>query len=462
MNNELVTTEDISFLTQQSQSELNMILAGMTSLIDDTNNKVKILEDQTWFQRMYRTVLGKNKATQQDIQRNHEKLSLYSIEAIAGLYEKNCVSQQAIMSLGNQINELYINHIKLKQMLGELVFKLNEKIESIDNFHMLNTEISQGIYSSHSPLAAICAILSQLDKRSIQDARKMNVLKRTMQSSGLISDTLISMEYYLFETINIPYEDVGSTYLELSTISRNPMSKVMMLVIENYHFLNEMARKMKSKNKIIDSVVYAELLDPKAEFSTSQLFESFIDSKLLLYENMVPNLESGYEQPAFEVNGPTDSSYFIFDEISGSIKGYSDDGPKDVIIPAEINGIPVTVIGPEAFANSNLTSVEISDSVTYIGYKAFANNNLSSINIPKSVSYIRSETFADNNLTSVEIPYSVHFIKSKAFANNNLSSVVLPESVSFDSSSFDSDVEVVQRISKYLMYSNFELHNYLK
>ncbi len=44
----------------------------------------------------------------------------------------------------------------------------------------------------------------------------------------------------------------------------------------------------------------------------------------------------------------------------------------DVTIPATINGLPVTRIGPRAFYGcSNLTSVTIPDSVTCIGEEAF-------------------------------------------------------------------------------------------
>ena len=66
-------------------------------------------------------------------------------QAIAELYNRNCIDHQVMLSLGTQLNEIYIDHLQLKNMLGSFVSKLNEKIDSIDNFHMLITEIEQGV-----------------------------------------------------------------------------------------------------------------------------------------------------------------------------------------------------------------------------------------------------------------------------------------------------------------------------
>ena len=53
--------------------------------------------------------------------------------------------------------------------------------------------------------------------------------------------------------------------------------------------------------------------------------------------------------------------------------------PLNLVIPNEIDGLPVTKIGWAAFSNNHLTSVFIPNSVTTIANLAFDNNNLSSI-----------------------------------------------------------------------------------
>ena len=78
-------------------------------------------------------------------------------------------------------------------MLGAFVSKLNEKIDSVDNFHMLATEIDQGIYSFDTPIFAICKIISQFDKRILDDSRKLDIIRRSMVSQNIINDEQISL-----------------------------------------------------------------------------------------------------------------------------------------------------------------------------------------------------------------------------------------------------------------------------
>ena len=112
-----------------------------------------------------------------------------------------------------------------------------------------------------------------------------------------------------------------------------------------------------------------------------------------------------------------------------TITSYDTSGGLAIIIPSEINGIPVTAIATDAFKNKGLTSVEIPNSVTSIGYAAFLNNQLTSVVIPNSVTSIGNSAFYNNKLTSVEIPNSVTSIGNSAFYNNKLTSVVIPNSV---------------------------------
>ena len=64
---------------------------------------------------------------------------------------------------------------------------------------------------------------------------------------------------------------------------------------------------------------------------------------------------------------------------------------------------PVTAIGDNAFANRQLTSVDIYSGVTIIGDNAFANNQLTSVRIPPSVAAIGKHAFANNQLQSAGI-----------------------------------------------------------
>ena len=74
-------------------------------------------------------------------------------------------------------------------------------------------------------------------------------------------------------------------------------------------------------------------------------------------------------------------------------------------------------IGESAFANSNVVSVVIPDSVTYIGHGAFSDcRDLVSVTIGSGMTGIGSEAFSScTELTSITFPESVTSIGGVAF-----------------------------------------------
>jgi hypothetical protein len=97
----------------------------------------------------------------------------------------------------------------------------------------------------------------------------------------------------------------------------------------------------------------------------------------------------------------------------------------DVVIPSIIENVTVNYIGNAAFANKELTSVTIPDSVTTIGMNAFYGNQLTDVTIGSGVTRIESRAFANNQLASVIIPENVTSIGIRAFAYNHLTSITI-------------------------------------
>ena len=145
--------------------------------------------------------------------------------------------------------------------------------------------------------------------------------------------------------------------------------------------------------------------------------------------------------PYEDMYTPTDASCFTTttnEDNTITITDYDASCGKDVVIPKTINDLTVTIIGngvwnngnlEKSFANKNLTSVVIPDSVTTIGENAFDSNQLTSVTIPDSVTTIGNSAFDSNQLTSVFIPDSVTTIGDYAFYGNQLTSVTIGNNV---------------------------------
>jgi len=112
------------------------------------------------------------------------------------------------------------------------------------------------------------------------------------------------------------------------------------------------------------------------------------------------------------------------------ITGYSG-SVRAVTIPASIEGLPVTEIANNAFANRNITSVVVPSSITTIGDGAFSNcQQLTSITLHDNIRSIGVNAFRRTAITSITLPARITLISQGTFAEcRNLTSIVIPEGV---------------------------------
>lgn len=122
-----------------------------------------------------------------------------------------------------------------------------------------------------------------------------------------------------------------------------------------------------------------------------------------------------------------DETYYILQDIGT--------GAADIVIPSTYGGLPVRVIGEEAFSEAldaarvRLVSVVIPDSVTALGKAAFRDcTGLADVSIGQGVTRIEDSTFFYcTSLESVKLPAGVTHIGDFALAGcTGLKSIEIP------------------------------------
>lgn len=157
---------------------------------------------------------------------------------------------------------------------------------------------------------------------------------------------------------------------------------------------------------------------------------------LLLCAVMVIGMCSFLPEMAALAATPTDEQWFYFDQTTGTITGYHQNpaAPKDIIIPAQINGVDVMAIGDGAFAGFDLTAVafEEGSKVTAIPNHAFDNNPaLATVVLPDAVTSIGNYAFHNcRALIEINAPSALKHVGNNAFYScNNLTKFELPDEV---------------------------------
>ena len=138
------------------------------------------------------------------------------------------------------------------------------------------------------------------------------------------------------------------------------------------------------------------------------------------------------EAPKAEAVTLTDEDMVVvpIDDTTAKFQSYSGEA-ENIIIPEEINGRKITVIGEESFANeTKLKSIVIPDTVTEIQSFAFINcDNLDDVVMSKNIEKIGERAFLGPNCYEIDLPDTLKELGDGAFSNCEFSELVIPGSI---------------------------------
>ena len=172
---------------------------------------------------------------------------------------------------------------------------LEASINSVDNFNMLITEIDQGVYTAGNALLSICNVLSQLDRRILCDSRKLEIIRRSLEKQNILNDTKMLLREYLTDILCAPAEELGEI-LELGMIRNNCVADTTLTIVDTYFSMEIMEREAKSVPVWISDVIKEKGLSDTISFSTNEIYNDFISSKVHVMEELSAKDESVYNQ----------------------------------------------------------------------------------------------------------------------------------------------------------------------
>lgn len=130
--------------------------------------------------------------------------------------------------------------------------------------------------------------------------------------------------------------------------------------------------------------------------------------------------------------------------LAGRIWGSYSGDSRDIVIPAQLDGVSVSMIYQDVFKGKELVSVEFEEGslVSRIHARAFFDNELSEIILPASVERIDLWAFRNNNISQITLPDKLHTIEDLAFEGNKLNQVTIGSGVrSIGSRAFGKETE---------------------
>lgn len=285
-----ITSFDQNYINQINEDgNAYFIIAQMTSLLNDTDNKVKEMEGQKWYQKMVKTVFGKNKATVKEIKENKEKLTSYMAKVIEELFKRQMIDEQAILILGNQINGV----VEDSNLLKRKIIELAKKVKTIENSDLISRNICNDSFKTDSKLLSICAVLSQFNVELFEKQDHLDSIRKDLIKNEYLSTEQNSFKAMLSDFVKegSDYKNIDRIYFMMTNIAENNIvGATICYVIENYMILSSIDRRGKNSGKIIERAFETFEIEQDVVYSTEELYDYLLDAE----KDILANTDSIY------------------------------------------------------------------------------------------------------------------------------------------------------------------------
>ena len=242
------------------------------------------------------------------------------------------------------------------------------------------------------------------------------------------------LDYLIRELGELWHNDIQTTLIENIEDMKGPLDEYSDLIDEYATLLEAAAQEIDEKTVEIDRAsIFASDNEGPVTISLTQI--AYLKPSRIKSKAPDPYYIMTQEGVSTDLVESRKNSEYLYNVYADHIELVKYIGfKKDIDIPSEIDGLPVTHIGLSCFAlawSVRISSVTIPETVTTIYHCAFRGcRSLRRLDLPSSLKYIGNYAFSFlTSLETLQIPENVIALGYGAFRNCiSLLSVVIPDS----------------------------------
>ena len=256
---EFFNQNDYDYLIGLGDGDRQFVLAQMAITLGNIKGDISGMENQEWFHKMSEALVGQDMMSEQEMEKNSDKISGYIAEAIVKLYSDGYVVPEMLPVLHNYLNKLYASNKEIADIIRYIYG--NVKFETIDLHHSLLEDIEKNTYENTCKGVSICLILSQLDVDVVHDETLMNDLEDILISKNILTDEGIQYTDFLIGLLSLSERDAALISLLFEIAKDEYVIEVSQIILQKYYSMSKNVRKMKNKRTIIESTLQELQID---------------------------------------------------------------------------------------------------------------------------------------------------------------------------------------------------------